>query len=755
MGRILPAGEPMVDYPKTMSNQGNSSLERRLDGWKQIAGHLGVDERTARRWFHENSLPVGRVGKRVFALSQQLDTWRAARTTEPRSSTSSPPQPEESGTPPTNRVDEFTDRTMPRSGARGSDVETEESPAPLPPVRDESEALLPGSGLKPKRLPRQKIVATVSIAASFVLLAWAAIVLSRLSWQYSVRSSAPVGRLLVRGTSEGSAPKRYFLSAGAAFLAITPDGRKLFAGSGTASVISVLQPFVGRQDTVSVGSGLNSIRVSPDGKYLYAASRVDGVIVLDVESGRVIRHYSTAGEVFDLAVSPDGRKLFLAMSYRGLWRILADGTDLKQISPQTCPEFLSIGPPNRLYVSFQCGGAIGRSGHDTVEAYDTESERRITRATGPPLVGSRLAASPDGDELSMDSGDACAVPQYDHQGCPPGASAMLHLLDLTDYRFTDSIQIEFPMQVARYVDRNRLLLMGRRLSVMDTYRRAEVEGLTVEDPSPQGSGVSAIALDSTSNRMYVALDRVPEILGFRADPVGCSSDEPGLVSFYPGDGNATDVIGGESLRPIGPLKFVPGHVGQAFRFDGKSAYLRGPTTSHHQLGQGDSSIVFYVKFSQTAGEMTLFHHQSSHALSSVRISKTRDERIAFELQTPRTVVHLQSQALVAPGQWYSVAVTKHDRQVTLYLDGQTQDSLRRQQDTIEINTTGPTTFGASVDLVQYLDGKLDEIRQYNRALTPEEVRNLYEMREKGPCAITVPSAARASYKASSLLALPN
>ena len=51
----------------------------RLDGWKEIAAHLGRDVTTAIRWEHERRLPVHRVpgGKRsaVYAHRHEIDQW--------------------------------------------------------------------------------------------------------------------------------------------------------------------------------------------------------------------------------------------------------------------------------------------------------------------------------------------------------------------------------------------------------------------------------------------------------------------------------------------------------------------------------------------------------------------------------------------------------------------------------------------------------------------------------------------------------
>jgi hypothetical protein len=51
----------------------------RLDSWKEIAGYLGRDLRTVRRWEKEKRLPVRRVpgGERsvVFAYPEEIDRW--------------------------------------------------------------------------------------------------------------------------------------------------------------------------------------------------------------------------------------------------------------------------------------------------------------------------------------------------------------------------------------------------------------------------------------------------------------------------------------------------------------------------------------------------------------------------------------------------------------------------------------------------------------------------------------------------------
>src|ERR1035437_6089325 len=72
------------------SNGEKSSLDTRVDCWKEIAAYLGKAERTVKRWEADRSLPIHRVpgGGRaaVYAIAVELDAWlESNRTSEPES----------------------------------------------------------------------------------------------------------------------------------------------------------------------------------------------------------------------------------------------------------------------------------------------------------------------------------------------------------------------------------------------------------------------------------------------------------------------------------------------------------------------------------------------------------------------------------------------------------------------------------------------------------------------------------------------
>src|SRR5438105_2964029 len=55
----------------------------------------------------------------------------------------------------------------------------------------------------------------------------------------------------------------------------------------------------------------------------------------------------------------------------------------------------------------------------------------------------------------------------------------------------------------------------------------------------------------------------------------CTAPPSGMVAWYPGDGNANDIVGGNNGSPQGSVTFAPGEVAQAFSFNGSSFETMG------------------------------------------------------------------------------------------------------------------------------------------------------------------------------------
>jgi hypothetical protein len=80
------------------------------------------------------------------------------------------------------------------------------------------------------------------------------------------------------------------------------------------------------------------------------------------------------------------------------------------------------------------------------------------------------------------------------------------------------------------------------------------------------------------------------------------------------------------------------------------------------------------------------------------------------------------------GQWYYVAVTNEGNSVTIYVNGIQEN--KRSLDAGKINTPSGTTFymgkiAGAAGNIRKLKGYLDDVRIYNRALSPGEIQYLY------------------------------
>jgi hypothetical protein len=512
----------MSDAPKDDLRQ---PVRARLSSWKEIAAYLEKDlsSRTAQRREAQEGLPVYRDGARVFAWTDELDRWKASRVVGPSVKATPAPPPN------------------PKIGPTHEDA-------------DKSGAF------------RTAALVIAVILMAVVASVWA------IQRPRAVRPPTSVrwGRLLANATSEGGKLRRFTLSNKAQALAATPDGRKVYAVSGLARSLSILHTTDDQITTVSLPRDGGALAMSPDGTRLYLGSTAGGIIVIDTRSDSVVGPIvETPGPIIDVAITPDGKKLFVAMSLKGVWRVLTATGSIHQVTNQVCPEHLAVDPLARnLYVSYQCDGPSGRDGHDSLEIFDVETERSLQIVGGPPVTGGPLSFAPDAQVIVWDGLDACERAKYDHAGCPSVPSRVFHFLRMDDRQFYKTLGMPSGTDSARFIDSQRLLFLGDSIVVMDgsSYTRLEKWDHSSE-------AFRAAVLIPNLGRAYVAMEQSKEIVALDAERPDCEAPAEGLVTQYAGDGTLDDPVGGGGLTAHGGVEFGPGRVGQAFVLSGKAGFL--------------------------------------------------------------------------------------------------------------------------------------------------------------------------------------
>jgi hypothetical protein len=250
-------------------------------------------------------------------------------------------------------------------------------------------------------------------------------------------------------------------------------------------------------------------------------------------------------------------------------------------------------------------------------------------------------------------------------------------------------------------------------------------------------------------RQWTAAFLVAAFLGFvcQSNAASCTPSPGGLIGWWPGDGNANDLLGANngSLQG-GASASATGLDGPAFNFDGTNAYV--PIPDSPSLRPTNLTIETWVRFSSLdsfgsggspPGDQYIVFKQNSKSsdFEGFDLGKTRiagNDYFQFIVSSPLgQVSHLESATIVSAGVWYHVAAVRDTNFIRLFVNGQMEGETRVTfpQD----YGTFPLFFGTSGQ--SYWDhkfnGTLDEVSLYNRALSGGEIAAIYSAGAAGKC----------------------
>ena len=235
----------------------------------------------------------------------------------------------------------------------------------------------------------------------------------------------------------------------------------------------------------------------------------------------------------------------------------------------------------------------------------------------------------------------------------------------------------------------------------------------------------------------------------------CTHPPPGMVSWWPGDGNANDIQGSNNGTLSGGVTFAPGEVDQAFTFNGTDGEVILPNSSSAPLlnfGPNDSfTIDAWLKPSTsvlgtTRVAVSLTYVCSPEALGLILLT---DGSIDFGIRDSNNIsVDVSSPASIVDGQWHHATgvrdVASHT--VTLYLDGASVASLPDTTTGTFTRADGQNRIG-SIPVAcptnrYFWQGQIDEVEVFNRALSASEVQAIYNAGSAGKCRICTPPPTR-------------
>ena len=226
----------------------------------------------------------------------------------------------------------------------------------------------------------------------------------------------------------------------------------------------------------------------------------------------------------------------------------------------------------------------------------------------------------------------------------------------------------------------------------------------------------------------------------------CVPPPPGIIAWWPFDETsgttAEEVIGGRNGVHInGPVP-TPGKVGGALRFNGSSSYVGAPDSDLWAFGTGNFTVELWANFdAPTSGDIV---HPGDVFISSDDGPGTQNKWI-FALGGGLLELIVVNTADVPPnfflvrapfspvvGEWYHLAITKTATLFTIYVNGVEVGS---EVSTPPIaNANAPLIIGQSNEpFGGFMNGLLDEVTIYNRALTQGELQAIFDAGSAGKC----------------------
>ena len=249
-----------------------------------------------------------------------------------------------------------------------------------------------------------------------------------------------------------------------------------------------------------------------------------------------------------------------------------------------------------------------------------------------------------------------------------------------------------------------------------TLTGADIDGSV---PTPAGDTTYNFSVTASDDENQESTERAFNIVVYlqvtntvsSVDPFGDSSG----VTLYRLENNANDEGGVYNGTPTN-VTYSTGVFGQAGVFNGSNSNI---TSSAGFTGNPVFSLSFWVNPSSNSGTPFLFGNSSSGQAFLTYINPSN------KLNFGRWGDSLgDSIASVPNNTWTHIAISNNSGNVQLYINGK---SDLRFSTTYSIASNN-FYVGSAANTSQYLNGSIDQVRIFNKAITPLEVQSLYQER---------------------------
>jgi hypothetical protein len=204
--------------------------------------------------------------------------------------------------------------------------------------------------------------------------------------------------------------------------------------------------------------------------------------------------------------------------------------------------------------------------------------------------------------------------------------------------------------------------------------------------------------------------------------VSTTPPPPLFVAHYLFDGNGTDATGNGRTATVSNGTYVTGRTGSAVNLNGTNGYVSLPAGI--LAGATNFSVAGWVRVDALANWARVFDFGSGTGVNMFLVARSGSGTARFAITATGAggEQRIDAPAALPVGAWTHVAVTRDNNLGVLYVNG--AEVARNTALTLSPAQLGSTTqnwVGRSQYADPYLDGAVDSLRIYSRALTAAEV----------------------------------
>jgi hypothetical protein len=234
----------------------------------------------------------------------------------------------------------------------------------------------------------------------------------------------------------------------------------------------------------------------------------------------------------------------------------------------------------------------------------------------------------------------------------------------------------------------------------------------------------------------------------QANLQSCKPTPQNLVSWWRAEGNTSDYYGDNNGSPQNGVVYIDGQVGTSFLFDGIDDYIHIPTSSSLSP---QNSFTIEAWIYPTWSEQDISHKNimskwgGESNWSRVYSFLAYGRKILFAISDPAHEndgefhTFQTSEDVLTLNAWNYVSAVYEQSSGTrrIYVNGVLAATRIDTPITVS-NSMADVTIGAmrSPSIGEFFNGQIDEVSFYNRALTSNEIMEIYQAGSSGKCFTT-------------------